>query len=177
MKRIIIVCSPRSGSNLLQLSLAQHPDATDGSEWFNTELETIAPYAWRRRQNGEYCNLIKVFGYEKWADEFEELLASGVIIHLRREDRAAQLRSWKRACETGIWLNITPGVFKMEFPENAEEQLDICDEFIERAALALTYEHLIANWSESLAAILRIAEWPYIDLPMAIEKQTYKGTL
>lgn len=178
MKRIIIVCSPRSGSNLLQFSLARHPDAINGSEWFNPNLRLYAPDIWLRKQNKGYFNLIKVFGYNERFAEFEEILSSGVIIHLRREDRTAQLKSWKRACETGVWLNCEHSYDKPTvLPENANALLDACDRYSERAALALTYEHLIANWKSSIEAILRIAEWPYVDLPMAIEKQIYKDTL
>lgn len=156
----------------MMLSLAQHPLAVSGGEWFNPILERIDTDAWRRKQTGEPCNLYKVFGHQRDKPGFDALLSSSFCVHLYREDKSAQLASWRKACRTGQWTcRHSPGAFPLPFPLQAEEWVEQGDAFVERCELAYSYECLISNWDACITEILLRARWPVMQLEKALEKQ------
>ena len=173
--KLVIGCSPRTGSNLLIDSLAQHPRALNGGEVFNIPL-FWTPRVLGLKQRGlcpiEHCNLFKLFPYDRGHYGFEQLLAEGKVIYLYRADRAAQLASWRKACETGVWYQGQAVPHKVPFLENANETIHLAETlFASRAALTLSYEKLVQDWSRSIAAILELAGWEDVPLGMALEKQ------
>lgn len=172
MRSIVIVASPRTGSTLLMLSLQNHPQAVSGGEWFNPRLSEIDPEAWHRQHSGVACNLFKVFGHERGNVGFSELLCEECTVHLYREDKQAQLDSWRRACQTGQWVQgQSPGAYIWEYPDDAEGMIAAGDAMGAECEFSWSYEYLIANWDECVAAILQAADWPAMRLQMAIEKQ------
>lgn len=172
MRNIVIVASPRTGSTLLMLSLEQHPCAVSGSEWFNGRLQEIATEAWQRKRDGVPCNLFKVFGHEQDCEGFDELLAGACTVHLWREDREAQMASWRRACETGQWTaRHRPGAFPMEFPPLAAQWADQGDAMLDRCELSYSYEALISTWDQCVLEILLTAGWPPMRLDQVLSKQ------
>jgi LPS sulfotransferase NodH len=176
VRRIVIVASPRTGSTLLLLSLRSHPLAVNGGEWFNPRLAEINPEAWHRKQSAVPCNLVKIFGHERHCAGFDELLSGACTVHLWREDREAQVASWRRACQTGQWVQgQSPGAYIWEYPDDAEGMIAAGDAMGAECEFSWSYEYLIANWDECVAAILQAADWPAMRLQMAIEKQRLAG--
>jgi hypothetical protein len=175
-KSIVIACSPRTGSNLLIGSLGTHPFALNAAELFNI------PKFWSPRVRGlvhrgldviENCNLFKVFPYDCRHPGYERLMARAVVIYLYREDRDAQLRSWRKAAETGLWYSGQIEPHKVPYPEDAYATIEMGEQlFASRAVMSISYESLITEWEESIAAILKLAGWQDMPLGMALEKQS-----
>lgn len=174
--KIVVGCSPRTGSNLLIDSLASHPQALNAGEIFNIPL-FWTPRVLGLKQRGfspvQHCNLFKLFPYDDGHYGFEQLLGEGKVIYLYREDRSAQMASWRKACETGLWFDTQTVPHKVEFLDNAEEVIDRAESlFAARAAMTLSYEELVQDWDSSIAAILEMAGWEPMRLDMARNKQS-----
>ncbi|QEF98142.1 hypothetical protein Mal15_21900 [Stieleria maiorica] len=162
---IVVMTTPRTGSNLLVDSLATHPQAVSASEWFSPTL-TGVPAANRARGLG-YCNLFKVFESERQMDGFKEIRDRSFRIYLYRRDVDAQLTSWRLACESG-WFVAETRDKPVPFPANATEQIAAAERvFRADADLAIAYEDMIANWNDTIANILRLAKWKLATLQQA----------
>lgn len=143
MERIIICTSPRTGSNLLVDSVAQHPDAVSASEWFNPKAPQYARK--NRNERPDDCNLLKLMIYEHRRPAFREVFNSGIRVFLFREDVDAQIASWRRACRTGMWVD---GVLDSpeKFPGNARQLIQKAENlFLPECHMSVSYECLIEN--------------------------------
>ena len=163
-KPIIILSSPRCGSNLLMHSLAQHPQAVCGGEWHCPEESRCDPEHWKNRQT-RACNLIKVC-------QHEPIPFDGLLIGLFREDIEAQLRSWRKACLTGEWVagSVSEPV---EFPADARQVIIYTNGRInEECDRVFSYESLINHWHEITETILQAANWEQWPIDMATLKQS-----
>lgn len=169
MKPIVICATPRTGSNLLTDSLAQHPNAVSGGEWFNWDVED---WVLRNRElRPTKCNIFKLMPFDAHRDEWLEIVRAGFVVHLWRRNRSAQLRSWQKACVSGKWLEEDPEGSKFDFPSNAREIiLDANQKYALLADFSLTYEAMIEDWDGSVSQILEQAGWSPRRLPMAREK-------
>jgi LPS sulfotransferase NodH len=86
-----------------------------------------------------------VFAWDHREPTFDNVLGSGRIIYLYRENRAAQLASWRKACETGMWTPESNPV-PVPFPEDAENQIELAEKlFRERSSTVVSYESLLCN--------------------------------
>ncbi len=169
MKRLIIGTSQRTGSTLLVDSLAVHPEASSASEWFYLD----------RPGGHASANLLKLFSTDEGFDTFQEVLASGTVVFLYREDREAQIRSFERALSTGVWTaeegkttEIFPPMPREHIISNIEraEQL-----FRPRASLLVSYEEMIGNWDATIAKILGLMGWERRPIPMMRSKMIYRS--
>jgi LPS sulfotransferase NodH len=128
VERLIICCTPRTGSNWLQGEIAKQPGRISGGEWYQRTEWRNQPDVWANKQRRPtLCNLIKIFAWDHREPTFDSVLGSGRIIYLYREDRAAQLASWRKACETGLWTPDSKPV-PVPFPDDAEEQIELADQ-------------------------------------------------
>jgi LPS sulfotransferase NodH len=176
MERLIIATTPRSGSNLLMYSLETHSRAVSGGEWYAKQKRPHLMAAWNNRNDRpESCNLLKVFSYNANEKTFPALLSSGVVVFLYRRDRAAQLASWKRACESGIWSerepldNLNPIPFRKDAAALIDRAVTL---FAPIAAVQIAYEELVENWDDCIGRILNAAGWPVENIPQRLAKQT-----
>lgn len=168
-KPIIILSSPRCGSNLLMHSLAEHPQAVCGGEWHCPEESRCEPMHWQNRHTRK-CNLIKVC-------QHEIVPCDGLLVGLFREDIDLQLRSWQRACVTGEWI---AGSFSepVEFPADAKQIINYTNQRInDECDLVFSYESIIARWDDIIEIILRAANWTLTPLAMATQKQTWNKSI
>jgi LPS sulfotransferase NodH len=176
MERIIIATSPRTGSNLLMYSLESHSLAVSGGEWFAKHKRPHLTAHWDNRHNRpEECNLVKLFSYDHVEPSFDSVVGSGVVIYLYRKDRAAQLASWKRACETGIWSEREPldQLKPIPFRKDANDVINRAYElFGSIATYQIAYENLIEHWDYWIRHILRAADWPHEPLTKQLNKQS-----
>ena len=172
MKNIVIVGSPRSGTSLLLLSLAQHPQALLGNEWLNTDLEQVDPVSYERKINGVICNLFKVFAYQYQHPEFIGIVQNSFTVGITRLNKAAQEASFHKACLTGQWVKTHElGKYKYDYVPHFSEWVVLGDAFANMCRVTYTYEHIVENWDAVIEEILTEAGWPVMQLPMAIEKQ------
>ena len=161
MSCIIIACTPRTGSNLLMLSLSQHHQAVCGGEWHSEDQYRCDPGHWENKKtNPDKVNLIKVF----WP---EPIPFDGMVVHLYREDIESQIASWERASETGEWISGKSSE-PTEMPANARS---IIAGSSYQADVHISYEWMVSHWEETIAMLLEMAGWEVIPLGMAIEKQ------
>jgi len=146
VERLIICCTPRTGSNWLQSELAKEPGRISGGEWYQRTEWRNQPDVWINKQRRPtLCNLLKVFAWDHREPTFDNVLGSGRIIYLYRENRAAQLASWRKACETGMWTPESNPV-PVPFPEDAENQIELAEKlFRERSSTVVSYESLLCN--------------------------------
>lgn len=146
MERIIICCTPRTGSNWLQGELAKQPGRISGGEWYQrTEWRNRTEVWLNKQRRPTLCNIIKVFASDHTEPTFDNVIGSGRIIYLYREDRDAQLASWRKACETGLWTPNSKPV-SVPFPEDAEEQIKLADNLFRSIAnWIISYEEMVAN--------------------------------
>lgn len=162
MKRIVIACSPRTGSNLLMHSLATHPQAVCGGEWNQPYESRAVPEWWRNKTDRPGAvNLCKVFAPEKIPFE------NTMIVYLYRSDRDAQLASWRKASATGTWM---AGMTSepTEFPSNAADLIEQAEsQYRPIADVAISYEELVSRWDETISTILTTSGWD----PASIVKQ------
>lgn len=164
-KPIIIIASPRVGSNLLMHSLAEHPDAVCGGEWHCVDEISCRQDHWRNKHFRK-CNLIKIMFQE-------EIPFPGLLVGLFREDIESQLASWKKACDTGIWMTgqtVQPSPFPCL--QDAREKI-ICTNkrLYECCDLVYSYESLVNHWDHIVKIILTEANWPIVRINKAISKQ------
>lgn len=146
MERIIICCTPRTGSNWFLEEIAKLPGRISGGEWYQHEPSRNLPEVLENKiHRPTLCNVLKVFYSDMGKYAFDKLLQSRKLIYLYREDIDAQLASWKKACETGLW---TPTSLPkpVAFPEDAEEQIHKAEElFSPLASLTVSYEELVTS--------------------------------
>jgi LPS sulfotransferase NodH len=173
MERIIIACTPRTGSTLLQCSLAAHPKAISGGEWFEYAEYRNEKNVWDNKiHRPTLCNLLKVFSYNQEQPKFNKVLHSGKVIYLYRKSTKDQILSWQKACELGMWRADQDKPEVTTFPSNALDRIQQAKElFTPIADLVISYEYLIDHWEESIRHILQISNWPIIPISMSIEKQ------
>jgi cytosine/adenosine deaminase-related metal-dependent hydrolase len=158
---------------LLVESIAKHPDAVNASEWFNTKA---SPASKRNRlERPDDCNLLKLMVYERSRLGFQEIYKSGIRVFLYRNNVSAQLASWEKACETGMWVHgITDSTEK--FPDNAEQQIKLAEEmFRPECDMAISYEQLVEHWNDTIENIQRLAGWPVVQLPKALKQFPKEG--
>lgn len=172
---LIILTTPRTGSTLLQHSLAHHPEAKSGDEWLNPNLYDLSPEAHDLKVRGEQPNLIKIMYHDRKHPEFRELLEGATLIHLYRLDLVAQLDSWKRACETGIWsqeqIDTDPVRFKAPFPTDARQHIvESFTYYNQFKPMLLSYESMVLDWKGTIKTILKAARWKPMSLPMATKR-------
>ena len=158
------MATPRTGSNLLHLSLSTHSNARWAGEAFNPKFG--AP-------DTEHYNLFKVFPHP----EVESFLGlpNTLRVYLWRQDTEAQLRSWKKACKTGKWLAdqeglLEPAAFSYKDALNQIRWAD--SNFLKAAHYTVSYERLVSHWNDTLRNILILASWPYEFINQAIKKQS-----
>lgn len=176
MKSILILATPRTGSNLLLDSLAAHPQAVTGGEWLSIDrLEFNTKQAIENIKSGADCNLFKCFFADRKNPEFWNLFhRCDCRIHLYRRDTDAQLLSWKRACETGIWVKDQRNPLKMDPPYDMLHRIEESRTFLTPLChMAICYETMIEHWEATIEYVLAVADWQQVTLPMAREKQTY----
>lgn len=92
-------------------------------------------------------------------------------MYLYREDRDAQIRSWRRAEKTGLWTighsktTVSRKRAPIEQLVNAAEQM-----FRPRAHIVTSYEEMTANWDDTIKKILAAAGWPIQKLGKATKR-------
>lgn len=172
---ITILATPRTGSNLLQLSLARHRQAVNGGEWCNMIEGENELDVWKRKQNGVACNLVKVMPQHFSSPRYLECFRrEAVRVYLYREDRDAQLHSWERASKSGNWIA------GQRYPVQSEWNRARAVGLIEQAEsmyrpvadVMLSYERLIGDWDASVLEILTMACWDSLPISMATMKQS-----
>lgn len=180
MKRILILTTPRTGSNLLLDSLALHPQAITGGEYLSADrLTHNTDAAIENIKAGVDVNLVKVFWDQRHHPLFDHLVRTfEVRCELFRWDRLAQLASWQRACRTGVWTNEpelppSPTVFPSDAPKQIADAHDPSqgNSFATLATIHVAYETLISNWDREIGRILDDAGWAPLRLRHAREKQ------
>jgi len=191
-KRLIIRTTPRSGSNLLCHSLAQHPEVKYTGEYFNPDPKRTLPEFWNNRMT--YWNLTKlmylepipnaVYSENKFThpdDDYSSLDVpllsyTPVCLFLYRENIAAQHESYLRACRSGEWvegLTVDPIEPLVDFVERVQVTNT---ELINQCRYHISYEELLSNWDEVISKILDIMQWKPMNLPPALTKQVYANT-
>lgn len=189
-KRLIIRTTPRSGSNLLCHSLAQHPEVRYAGEYFNPDPERTLPEFWDNRLSGNW-NLTKlmylepipntIYSANKFTQTYDDyssldvpvLSYNPVCIFLFRENIQAQHESYIRACRSGEWVNGLT-VDSIEPLSDFIERVQITNtELINHCRYHVSYEELISNWDNVISKILDIMQWEPMSLPPALTKQTY----
>lgn len=175
MERIIIACTPRTGSNLLQYSLATHPKAVSGGEWFEHVEYRNEPSVWDNKiHRPTLCNLLKVFSFNDNELRFNRVLDSGLVIYLHRENTEAQIASWQKACSTGVWRENQDALDVRHFSTEAVSRIQLAKELFEnRASIVLSYEQLTQRWEDSIQTILQTAGWEVLPIAMKLAKQTF----
>lgn len=170
LKRILIIATPRTGSNLLLDSLATHPEAVTGGEWLAPEpLKFNSLDAIRNLSTGVDCNLFKVFASQLYDARFRHLLSRcECVVYLYRKDIDAQVRSWMRACDTGIWVNEQPWPNPCDQPLKPKEHIFSARiEAMSIATISICYETMVTKWDATISYILACAEWANVTLQQA----------
>ena len=163
-KPIIIIASPRVGSNLLMHSLSEHPQAVCGGEWYCKDEISCHPDHWKNKLT-QHCNLIKLC-------MDDPVPFDGLLVGLKREDIGAQLRSWQKACDTGTWMKYQIGE-PSKYPSDAVEKIVRTNKRIaEECDLVFSYETLVDQWDYLIEQILKSANWAICKIEKATEKQT-----
>ena len=86
MQRILIIATPRVGSNLLLDSLAEHPQAITGGEILSDNaLTRNSPSAIANLSTGRECNLFKVHWQQRNKLDWR-LTVNSFAIHLYRRN-------------------------------------------------------------------------------------------
>ena len=173
MKSILILTTPRTGSNLLLNSLACHPRAVTAGEVLSDDaLSFNTEEAIQNIQSGTDWNLCKVLFSDIHKHEFNQIYHRCEFrLHLYRRDIVAQASSWVTACETGIWVNGQVRPNPCLPPMAPIEQISasrillpaLCD-------ISICYETMIENWDATISYVLSCAQWEQYHLPMAWEK-------
>lgn len=171
--KIIIASSPRCGTNLLQVSLAEHSSAVNGGEVLN-ELDTATDQDWGGSHDRSAFiakhNLFKLLSVYRDHEDFGQFLDVGLMVYLYRRDTTAQIRSWKVAASSGMWMRgqVEP---MPSFTINNSEALEHIAQadrlFLRRADLVISYEEMIADWDGTIERVLQAAKWPVMRLEMA----------
>jgi len=175
MKRILILCTPRTGSNLLLNSLAQHHDAVTGGEYLSDDrLTHNSPEAIENIKSGAECNLFKAFAADYGLPGFDELYQScDLTIHLYRRNITAQCDSWEKACKTGDWVKNQTDPLPKEVPSDMRDEIHRSRSLLcALADISICYESMVDHWDATIRYILDVAGWPLVTLPMATERQS-----
>lgn len=170
--RILIVGTPRVGSNMLLYSLASHPRAVNAGEVLCDDNPPEIEYGKRMYANYlETCNLFKLFWMYRESTEARLLLPTcPTIVFLYRKDIDAQIASWQRAAETGLW---TAGHSrrKTNTPPNLRHFITEARRHLEpMSTLKFSYEQLCQDWDNCVSAVLNSAQWDDIPLRKATVK-------
>lgn len=160
--KLIIATSPRTGSNLLVDSLSQHTRARSVREIHN-------PLGRIEKHLHDY-NLCKIFSLHKEEPDFWDILNSGTVVHLYRENKEAQLASLERACRTGWWTDEAQGPTMEMHPVTVASLYDTEKLFGPIASLSISYEYMITNWEQVLIDIQQLIGWKHEQLPMVHQK-------
>lgn len=172
MKKIVILSTPRCGTNLLMLSLDQHPAAVCAGEICNADAD---PALWGqsadRSEMIRRCNLFKVLTVHRSHWDYDQFTAIDALnIYLYRRDTVAQMRSWVRAAETGIWMAGQDRPYFGPVPTAAHVTAEVAfadRTMMRRADLVISYESMVAHWDQTITTILDRAGWPRQPLAMA----------
>lgn len=179
MKPIVILSTPRCGTNLLMLSLANHSRAVCAGEVCNAEAN---PDVWGvsddRAPLIRRCNVFKVLSVHRSHWDYGQFLGWGFRVYLYRRDVAAQTRSWVTAATTGVWMagQQRPHVATPPTIEHVQSELAYADRVLMRQSdMVLSYEQMVAHWDATIESILRLAGWRLETLAMATQP-TAAGT-
>lgn len=158
---LLICATPRTGSNLLMLSLAQHPHFRLGGEWLvKRKAGTLYNY-----------NLFKLFYDSRKHHEHQQLIERCKTVFLYREDTEAQISSWIKACETGRWIQDC-GEDPIKPPNNMLEQIKGAEQLYGNSDIALSYEQIVSDWQASVNKCLWLVGLKSAYLPMCIKRQS-----
>lgn len=174
MKPIIILTTPRTGSNLLLDSLAEHPQAVTGGEVLSGTPEFNSDKALDNLRASRTINLCKIFSDQLTHPRFREFWSPECCtVHLYRRDIAAQIASWRTACETGIWTEGEPYPHPQAVPLDMHDQIAASRCLLPRySTIAICYESLVDQWDLTIEYILRTADWDVVPLAQMRAKQT-----
>jgi LPS sulfotransferase NodH len=172
MKTIVVLTSPRTGSNLLVDSLGRHPQAISAGEWFNNECE---PFVVENKKLGvDGCNLVKFCGIQAYVPVVKRLIRSpaALKVYLFREDVDAQIESLRKACRTGKFVEELPGPPK-PFPDDPMKPIRLAEQhFREPADFVVSFEQMVSNWDAVIRQILLAAGWDDVPVSQARTKIT-----
>lgn len=159
-RRILIIrATPRTGSNLLMCSLQQHPEVVSAGEIAVTSRMDC----WDSLK--DHWNLCKTCYLDPLPVE------DAKTVCLFREDKKAQLESYRKACRTGEWMHGMP-LNKIKPVANF---LELVEEtfwaIAPQSDLVVSYESLVNRWEKTIETILDIWGMEKRPIAKAIQKQ------
>lgn len=173
MRKVVILSTPRCGTNLLMLSLDSHPDAVCAGEVCNADAEPdLWGHSGSRSEFIDSHNLFKVLSVYRSHSDFQQFLGWGFRVYLYREDIDAQKRSWIKAATTGVWMDgqSRPYIAPKPTSDYMDAEIAFADRMMMRQAdLVLSYETMVSQWDHTTRTIQKAAWWPVKTLPMATE--------
>lgn len=184
--KLIIRTTPRSGSNLLCHSLAQHPDVRYAGEYYTEDTNRVYEDYLENKLSGNW-NLTKIFYLEPIPIKLfsginvssnttiphkDPSAYSFVSIFLYRENIEAQALSYVRACTSGEWINGCFNEPEIPLDDFVERVKTSNTELINLCRYHISYEELISNWDDVISKILDIMQWKPMKIPQALQKQS-----
>ncbi len=167
MKKIVVATTPRTGSSLLVDSLGRHPKAISAGEWFNQDVEEFVRENKRHPESLTRSNLFKVFVNDFDEEVCRDIFNDAYVVFLYREDKKAQINSWRKACETG-WFVAECRAEPRPMPKEAHFLIYYAHELFESLAdYIISYERMTTCWDEVVSEILTAAEWDVVPIPQA----------
>lgn len=161
----MICTSPRTGSNLLVDSLAQHPYAICAGEICCPDA--LEEY---KANQSKAFNLAKLFASDQHHPGFRDILDGSLKVFLYRIDRKSQITSWLKACRTGQWVAEVQGR-PISPPIDPDREIQETHQIFEPMCdMKIAYEDLIRDWDGTIASVLREAGWEPKKLPMARQR-------
>lgn len=171
VRKIVVLTSPRTGSNLLVNSLANHWQARSAGEWYQSRLPDSAKLNRIRPDAIDTCNLFKLFSMDLGNADFAKIVDGAYVVYLYREDVRAQVASWRRACSTGVFSaegRPRPQEMTVSDPWAA---IGAAEDYLRPLAdIVVSYEELVSDWNGTIARILSGAGWAVYDIPQAHRK-------
>lgn len=155
-KRIVIGCTPRTGSSSLIEALERHPYAVSAGEAF-----AIYEGAPALELDIHSCNLMKLFASDSQYEDFKKVQENAIIVYLYRQDREAQLRSWEKALATGVWHPHQPPLPPRNDlgRDHMVYQIESAKDIFKQHHLTLEFSWLIHNWETACYLIWKEAQW------------------
>jgi LPS sulfotransferase NodH len=194
-KQFVVICHPRTGSNLLLSYLGTHPNIKVQGEIFkrlNGEtIKEVYNSFMRKRPGPIKASGFKVFYSHPEDGDHEQLLdlidtiPDPLIIHLTREDKFRTLVSWKISLKTDIWglhttqellpssqksITIDPGEAQAFAKTLSEDEKRIHQRFRQKKYIHLTYEQLQSSPSDSLEKICSALSLSYVPMQTRYRK-------
>lgn len=188
-KQFVVICHPRTGSNLLLSYLGTHPNIKAQGEIYKhihgRTIQDIYKIFMRKRPWSIKANGFKIFYSHPEDGNHEELLAlidsipDPLIIHLTRDDKFRTLVSWKISLKTDVWgvqrtqdnipasqksINIKPTEALNFLKTISENEKRIFERYRDKHYLSLTYEQLVSTPTECLQKICAALDLKYIPM-------------